>query len=213
MTNVKSLRSALVPWLRIVIALFFIGVIFALVLNVLQVQRNVAAFSRDVLSGLALFGLSMSTWWMLPSYGTGAVLIGLAFPCADHHLGESPKIKNEWTSIMRCTALWIGINHAAATLNFSTPAQLTFWVSAMSLCLWWLYDRTRTGLFLAMLSAVVATGFNQILVSNGVFSYNEPDLLSVKSWLPSIYFSGGLTIGNIGRQLVVYEDLYKPHQD
>lgn len=124
--SAKSLRSALVSWIRIVALLFVIGVIFALVLNVLQVQRNVAAFSRDVLSGLALFGLSMSTWWMLPSYGTGAVLVGLAFPCADHHLGESPKVKNEWTSIMRCTALWIGINHAAAVskylINIFTPS-------------------------------------------------------------------------------------------
>lgn len=35
------------------------------------------------------------------------------------------------------------------------------------------------------------------------FRYTEPDFLFVRSWLPCIFFSGGITMGNIGRQLAV----------
>ena len=34
-----------------------------------------------------------------------------------------------------------------------------------------------------------------------LFRYTEPDFLFVRSWLPSVFFSGGVTVGNIGRQL------------
>jgi len=33
--------------------------------------------------------------------------------------------------------------------------------------------------------------------------YTAPDFLYVRSWLPCIFFSGGITMGNIGRQLAL----------
>ena len=39
------------------------------------------------------------------------------------------------------------------------------------------------------------------------FSYSEPDFLYVRSSLPSIFFSGGVTMGNIGRQLALVSKL------
>lgn len=35
------------------------------------------------------------------------------------------------------------------------------------------------------------------------FRYTSPDFLYVRSWLPCIFFSGGVTVGNIGRQLAM----------
>jgi len=42
-------------------------------------------------------------------------------------------------------------------------------------------------------------------VCNGVCisRYTAPDFLYVRSWLPCIFFSGGITMGKIGRQLAV----------
>ena len=47
--------------------LFTVGVFFALVLNLLQVQRNVTLFNPDVLDSLF-----SSAWWVAPSCGTAA---------------------------------------------------------------------------------------------------------------------------------------------
>ena len=45
--------------------------------------------------------------------------------------------------------------------------------------------------------------------------YTEPDFLFVRSWLPCVFFSGGVTMGNIGRQLAAVSilslyNLYQP---
>jgi len=51
--------------------LFIIGAIFALVLNLLQVQRQITLFP-DVLDNVF-----SSAWWVPPSCGTAAGMLGL----------------------------------------------------------------------------------------------------------------------------------------
>lgn len=41
-------------------------------------------------------------------------MIGLLYPCIDSRLGEPHKFKREWSSVMRCVAVFVGINHASA---------------------------------------------------------------------------------------------------
>ncbi|KAG8432179.1 hypothetical protein GDO86_016716 [Hymenochirus boettgeri] len=89
--------------------LFLIGVFLALVLNLLQVQRNVTLFPPDVLSSLF-----SSAWWVPLCCGTAAAAIGLLYPCIDRQLGEPHRFKREWSSVMRCVAVFVGINHASA---------------------------------------------------------------------------------------------------
>ncbi|GAB1285358.1 Insulin-induced gene protein [Apodemus speciosus] len=96
------------------VVLFFIGVFLALVLNLLQIQRNVTLFPPDVITSIF-----SSAWWVPPCCGTASAVIGLLYPCIDR--------------------------------------------------------------------------------------YTSPDFLYVRSWLPCIFFAGGITMGNIGRQLAMYE--------
>lgn len=41
-------------------------------------------------------------------------MIGLLYPCIDRRLGEPHQFKREWSSVMRCVAVFVGINHASA---------------------------------------------------------------------------------------------------
>ncbi|MEQ2276394.1 Insulin-induced protein 2 protein, partial [Xenotaenia resolanae] len=41
-------------------------------------------------------------------------MIGMLYPCIDRRLGEPHKFKREWSSVMRCVAVFVGINHASA---------------------------------------------------------------------------------------------------
>lgn len=41
-------------------------------------------------------------------------VVGLLYPCIDSRLGEPHKFKREWASVMRCVAVFVGINHASA---------------------------------------------------------------------------------------------------
>ncbi|XP_045682148.1 insulin-induced gene 2 protein isoform X2 [Phyllostomus hastatus] len=131
--------------------------------------------------------------------------IGLLYPCIDKHLGEPHKFKREWSSVMRCVAVFVGINHASAKVDFDNNIQLSLTLAALSIGLWWTFDRSRTGFGLGVGIAFLATLVTQLLVYNGVYQYTSPDFLYVRSWLPCIFFAGGITMGNIGRQLAMYE--------
>ncbi|XP_004702550.1 insulin-induced gene 1 protein [Echinops telfairi] len=189
------------------LVLFSVGVVLALVLNLLQIQRNVTLFPEEVIA--TIFS---SAWWVPPCCGTAAAVVGLLYPCIDSHLGEPHKFKREWASVMRCIAVFVGINHASAKLDFANNVQLSLTLAALSLGLWWTFDRSRSGLGLGITVAFLATLITQFLVYNGVYQYTSPDFLYIRSWLPCIFFSGGVTVGNIGRQLAMGVP-EKPHSD
>ena len=44
------------------------------------------------------------------------------------------------------------------------------------------------------------------LMSSLPSRYTSPDFLYIRSWLPCIFFSGGVTVGNIGRQLAMVRE-------
>ncbi|XP_059962508.1 insulin-induced gene 2 protein isoform X2 [Mesoplodon densirostris] len=180
------------------VVLFFIGVFLALVLNLLQIQRNVTLFPPDVIASIF-----SSAWWVPPCCGTASAVIGLLYPCIDRHLGEPHKFKREWSSVMRCVAVFVGINHASAKVDFDNNIQLSLTLAALSIGLWWTFDRSRSGFGLGIGIAFLATLVTQLLVYNGVYQYTSPDFLYVRSWLPCIFFAGGITMGNIGRQLAM----------
>lgn len=189
------------------VVLFFIGVFLALILNLLQVQRNITLFPAGVLGDF-----SLSAWWVPPVCGTAAVCIGLMYPCVDVKLGEPLRKKCEWSNVIRCIAVFVGINHASAKMDFANNLQFSLTLAAMSLGLWWLFDRSRSGFGLSFCIAIIATIATQLMVYKGVYRYTEPDFLYVRSWLPCVFFSGGVTIGNIGRQLAIYEkEMEKEH--
>lgn len=51
-----------------------------------------------------------------------AAVVGLLYPCLDSHLGEPHKFKREWASVMRCIAVFVGINHASV-VSFQTSSK------------------------------------------------------------------------------------------
>lgn len=187
------------------VLLFLVGMFFALVLNLLQVQRQIPLVP-DVVD--TVFS---SAWWLPPSCGTAAAVIGLLYPYFDQQLGDGRCYKQEWSSVMKCIAVFVGINHASVKIDFANSLQLSLTLTAMSIGLWWLFDRSRSGFGLGVAVAVLATLVSQFLVYNGIiYRYTAPDFLYVRSSLPCIFFSGGITMGNIGRQLAVADYMDVP---
>ena len=60
-------------------------------------------------------------------------VIGLLYPCIDSHLGEPHKFKREWASVMRCIAVFVGINHASVvSFHPETQWRLPKWTVHVS---------------------------------------------------------------------------------
>ncbi|NXU77698.1 INSI1 protein, partial [Oreotrochilus melanogaster] len=173
------------------VVLFVVGAFMALVLNLLQIQRNVTLFPDEVIS--TLFS---STWWVPPCCGTAAEIQTPAPFEFEFSLVQSQQQ-------VVCTHKRIVLNIFFQKLDFANNVQLSLTLAALSLGLWWTFDRSRSGLGLGITIAFVATLITQFLVYNGVYQYTSPDFLYIRSWLPCIFFSGGVTVGNIGRQLAM----------
>ncbi|NXO56896.1 INSI1 protein, partial [Aramus guarauna] len=173
------------------VVLFVVGAFMALVLNLLQIQRNVTLFPDEVIS--TLFS---SAWWVPPCCGTAAEIQSHA-----HLQFEFSLVQFQQQDVCRLER--IVLNIFFQKLDFANNVQLSLTLAALSLGLWWTFDRSRSGLGLGITIAFVATLITQFLVYNGVYQYTSPDFLYIRSWLPCIFFSGGVTVGNIGRQLAM----------
>ncbi|NXN86200.1 INSI1 protein, partial [Bombycilla garrulus] len=198
------------------VVLFVVGAFMALVLNLLQIQRNVTLFPDEVIS--TLFS---SAWWVPPCCGTAAgesltsrsdfwffpILSwrGGGTDCATPSRGSPafPSHSERCELGMSADLKRIVLNIFFQKLDFANNVQLSLTLAALSLGLWWTFDRSRSGLGLGITIAFVATLITQFLVYNGVYQYTSPDFLYIRSWLPCIFFSGGVTVGNIGRQLAM----------
>ncbi|NXT24242.1 INSI1 protein, partial [Syrrhaptes paradoxus] len=180
------------------VVLFVVGAFMALVLNLLQIQRNVTLFPDEVIS--TLFS---SAWWVPPCCGTAAGELQTSTKIQNHaHLQiEFSLFQFQQQDI--CRHKRIVLNIFFQKLDFANNVQLSLTLAALSLGLWWTFDRSRSGLGLGITIAFVATLITQFLVYNGVYQYTSPDFLYIRSWLPCIFFSGGVTVGNIGRQLAM----------
>ncbi|NWR90848.1 INSI1 protein, partial [Furnarius figulus] len=211
-TSTSSSTSSTLNWSQHLVqrsvVLFVVGAFMALVLNLLQIQRNVTLFPDEVIS--TLFS---SAWWVPPCCGTAAVksygrsenqILNVLYLKTQNHahfqFGFSPV---QFQQQSACRLQRVVLNIFFQKLDFANNVQLSLTLAALSLGLWWTFDRSRSGLGLGITIAFVATLITQFLVYNGVYQYTSPDFLYIRSWLPCIFFSGGVTVGNIGRQLAM----------
>jgi len=159
--------------------------------------------------------LALLHWTCLvaPLVGLAAIVVGLAYPWLDLRLNSSPSGRRDWASVMRCLALFVGINHANSRFHFATDGELACTLALLSLALWWTFDRTSCGFALAALAAAVAHVVAYYLVMRIVFSHSETslELRRLKTWFPFVAFSAGITIGSVGRQLAVPHGGCKKH--
>lgn len=92
------------------LCLFIVGISISCVLHVmlilLELRRKVV-YERNLLERLY-----STMWWFAPSCGVASVTIGLVYPCMDSRLGQPHHLRTEWSSVVRCGAIFIGIIHA-----------------------------------------------------------------------------------------------------
>jgi hypothetical protein len=90
-----------------------------------------------------------------------------------------------------------------AFVPLKSGSSLDLLIAGSTILVWLLLDRTWQGVVLAILTAIVGTLVEITLVRLGAFWYLPPKdaLFGVGSWLPWLYFSASVAVGNLGRFL------------
>lgn len=117
------------------IVLFFIGVFLALVLNLLQIQRNVTLFPPDVITSIF-----SSAWWVPPCCGTASGKFSCVFmpgmemrgwigsySCKNLHL-KGVENKNfshiAFSKLMLSRSRWVFTNSVHVSKNYCSANSL-----------------------------------------------------------------------------------------
>lgn len=187
------------------IVLFILGAFIALVLFMFSVLPEVRRKRIHAVDFGIVVNLFSTVWWIAPSSGTVAALVGIIYPCTDVRLGKPHKLQREWSSVAKCVVLFLGISHACAKISFNSPKHFSLFMAVASLILWWLFDRSKNGLGLAVLVTACTCAALQFLIYLGLYRTDEPDFLYARAWIPWYFFSGVVTFGTIGRQLAMTE--------
>lgn len=96
------------------IVLFILGAFFAMVLFMFSVAPEARRKRIPALDLTIIANLFSAVWWIAPSSGTVAALVGIMYPCSDIRLGKPHKLQREWSSVAKCVGLFLGIGHACA---------------------------------------------------------------------------------------------------
>ena len=172
--------------------LALLGATLGVALDAVHTHTGTTAYAHPVLLGMA--------WWVPLLFGGGAVAMGLARPLADHLLARPPSPVSAGSG-----ATGMGLFVLAYVLSGVLPVSNAVRVPVLATVFavaWAVCDRSLLGLVLAAATAAVGTSVEIGLVRLGAFSYTHPDLAGVAAWLPWLYATGAIGVGNLGRRLI-----------
>lgn len=112
------------------VVLFILGVFFAMVLFMFSVLPEARRKRIQALDFGIIANLFSAVWWIAPSSGTVAAVVGIIYPCSDIRLGKPHKLQREWSSVAKCVVLFLGISHACAVSFLSLSSYLDVILSA-----------------------------------------------------------------------------------
>ena len=170
----RGFKGYVLPTVGRVVALFAIGVLYALLITHLHDHRELAPVRVE---------LNRGSWMYLVCWGVGGVLLGEALPWADTFWMDDDEdalqreaVKNRnsakgldgWLDVVRSIGAFVGIAFAIRKLPWQSTLQLSLTLALANPAVWYLIDRSPPGFIVASFAAlggtVVLLGVNPALV-------------------------------------------------
>ena len=161
-------------------------------LDAMHVWTGTTGYAEPAFAGVAA--------WVPALFASAAVAIGLARPVWERVLRRrSPP--PSWAVTGAGMAAFIGSYLASGLIPFPWIGIAAV-LGAVFAATWAACDRSSLGLFLAAGTAVIGTFVESTLVGAGAFWYVDPDFAGVAGWLPLLYGTATIGVGNLGKRLV-----------
>lgn len=179
-------------WLRAALVLALLGATLGVSLDVMHVATGTTAYPHPDVFGIA--------WWVFPLFASAGILFGFARPAWERLLNwRTPP--PSWPRTVLGIAFFTAAYLASGTLDLGAPGKFAV-LSVLAGLSWGLTDRSLLGAGLGLGAAIGGTAFEAGLIHLGTFRYVHPDFAGVAMWLPILYVTVGIGVGNLGKRIV-----------
>lgn len=181
-------------WHRAAAFLFVLGATLGVALDAIHAHLGATVYTHPILWRLA--------WWTPLLFGS-AFTIGLVRPLLDAVAARrggklSPPPPRSLVAV--AMALFV-VAYFTTVLPLAWPLVAGILGANFALG-FWLCDRSRTGLGIALGAMIGGAAVESFLIACGTFSYVRPAYLGLAGWLPFLYLSAAVALTTLARRLV-----------
>lgn len=190
-------------WLRAAIVLGVLGATVGVSLDAIHTHFGTGTHPQTGVPATTWYPdpwIFRMAWWVPPLFASAAIAIGLGRPLWERILDRRtppPPV----AAVAASMGLFMLAYLLSGVLPFSWSTRALV-LAVIAAATWSGFDRTPLGVFLALATAAVGTSVEIALVRAGLFFYLEPDVAGVPGWLPWLYVSAAVGVGNLGKRLV-----------
>jgi hypothetical protein len=153
-------------------------------------------------TNVAILPVLNVAWYVPLEFAAAGVTVGMLRPELDEELHRRRSDLPEWTILLgmvHLVVVWAssGLLGVAGLDNLSIAALLL----VVAVINWISVDRSPQGVIAALIAAVVGVLVESAATRTGTYHYTRPDFLGVPMWLPSLYLTGCISVGNLGRHM------------
>lgn len=141
-------------------------------------------------------------WWVFPFFGVSGVALAIGNDLMDTKIFGRPARKGE----TKKSYAYFGVTlflvcYILSGLLKDYPLLAHLVLGSLGISFWYFLDKTLSGILIGIYTMVIGTSVEIFLVHNKVFAYLPPDtsLFGVASWLPWLYFTLAIGLGNFLR--------------
>lgn len=174
-----------------ILFLFCIGAILGPVSDSFHVMSLTSGYPFPKYFGLA--------WWVPILFGGATVVLAISHVGADK-LFKRPKKAISWKEVIGGLLCFMFIYYASGFLVLPDLYRIIV-LGFFAFAVWYLFDKSFLGLILAIIVAFFGCLVEILIIGTGHFYYNIKDIYGIPYWLPFLYMTASVAVGNLGRKL------------
>jgi len=149
-------------------------------------------------------------WWIPILYGVAGAILWVGYPLLDRKLGQKPVGGfNPGWGITLASVVFFVVQfylgpYLSGIVGISNAWTFAFTMLTGLLC-WWLFDRTRAGLYMITLTIILGPLLELTMINVlDLYHYTRPDILGIPLWFVGAYICGCPANGNLARKYLAY---------